>query len=120
MWSVASEGLEYADPRDPHGRLRCLAFVGVGGTGGGVLGSLLTACYATRIHFAGLMVGCAALLEVSARLAEVMGEEMKWEWTRKPKVRSSGDLRSLDVSLQVRYTYMPTWLKLNDREKWGG
>jgi len=76
-------------------RLKRLAFVGFGGTLGGILGSVIASFAAHILHLSGLLILAAILLEISANLSVELGRIMQRHWEEQMKYRSCGDLASL-------------------------
>ncbi|CAB9516580.1 Major Facilitator superfamily [Seminavis robusta] len=63
------------------GRLQRLAFVGFGGTVGGILGSAIASSLARVFRLSGLLVFSALMLEAAAQLAIELGRIMHQHWT---------------------------------------
>eukprot|EP00816_Leptocylindrus_hargravesii_P006143 CAMPEP_0196817722 /NCGR_PEP_ID=MMETSP1362-20130617/62408_1 /TAXON_ID=163516 /ORGANISM="Leptocylindrus danicus, Strain CCMP1856" /LENGTH=757 /DNA_ID=CAMNT_0042195541 /DNA_START=449 /DNA_END=2722 /DNA_ORIENTATION=- len=88
-----------APPRSGKGssqraRLQKMAFVGFGGTIGGIAGSLI-ASTASTFHLSGILFLSALLLEVSANLSIELGKIMKGHWEEQQRINSTSDLQSL-------------------------
>ncbi len=76
-------------------RLKRLAFVGFGGTLGGILGSVIASFTAHILHLSGLLVVAAITLEISANLSIELGRIMQRHWEEQMQYQSSGDLASM-------------------------
>jgi len=77
-------------------RLKRLAFVGFGGTLGGILGSIIASGLARTLHISGLLVVAAILLEFSAELSIELGKIMLRHWQEEQiRIQSCCDLTSL-------------------------
>lgn len=76
-------------------RLKRLAFVGFGGTLGGIIGSVIASFAAHILHLSGLLVIAAIMLEISANLSVELGRIMQRHWEEQMRFQSSGDLASL-------------------------
>ena len=76
-------------------RLKRLAFVGFGGTLGGILGSVIASFTAHILHLSGLLVVAAIMLEISANLSIELGRIMQRHWEEQMQYQSSGDLASM-------------------------
>ena len=76
-------------------RLKRLAFVGFGGTLGGIIGSVIASFAAHILHLSGLLVIAAIMLEISANLSIELGRIMQRHWEEQMRFQSSGDLASL-------------------------
>lgn len=61
-------------------RLKRLAFVGFGGTMGGILGSVIASYAAHKLRISGLLLMSAVLLEVCAELSIEIGRIMQRHW----------------------------------------
>lgn len=61
-------------------RLKRLAFVGFGGTLGGIIGSVFVSMAARQLHMSGLLIVAAILLLLSAELSIEMGQIMLRHW----------------------------------------
>eukprot|EP00548_Thalassiothrix_antarctica_P008401 CAMPEP_0194135964 /NCGR_PEP_ID=MMETSP0152-20130528/6020_1 /TAXON_ID=1049557 /ORGANISM="Thalassiothrix antarctica, Strain L6-D1" /LENGTH=722 /DNA_ID=CAMNT_0038832429 /DNA_START=67 /DNA_END=2235 /DNA_ORIENTATION=+ len=108
IWGVATEAMEYEDVARKRlnipntlPRLRRLAFIGFGGTLGGILGSFLALSMAHILRLSGLLVVAAVLLEIGAELSIELGRIMRIHWKEQQGIisKSSEDLSSLDKSL---------------------
>lgn len=75
-------------------RLQKMAFVGFGGTIGGIAGSLI-ASTASTFHLSGILFLSALLLEVSANFSIELGKIMKGHWEEQQRINSTSDLQSL-------------------------
>mmetsp|Transcript_10126 Transcript_10126/g.14331 ORF Transcript_10126/g.14331 Transcript_10126/m.14331 type:complete len:855 (+) Transcript_10126:561-3125(+) len=119
VWGVTTEAMEYEEharnrrdrnhttttsPTNQKGsktRLQRLAFVGFGGTLGGILGSIIASTTAHVLHLSGLLVVAAFLLELSAELSIELGRIMQKHWEEEKNYKSTDDLTSLcDSSLK--------------------
>jgi len=109
IWGVATEAMEYEDAArkrlnlpSTSPRLQKLAFIGFGGTLGGILGSFVASSMAHVLKLSGLLVIAAVLLEVGAELSIELGRIMRIHWEEQQAVisKSSEDLSSLDKSLK--------------------
>lgn len=76
-------------------RLKRLAFVGFGGTLGGIIGSVIASFAAHILHLSGLLVIAAIMLELSANLSVELGRIMQRHWEEQMRFQSSGDLASM-------------------------
>lgn len=76
-------------------RLKRLAFVGFGGTLGGIIGSVIASFAAHILHLSGLLVIAAIMLEISANLSVELGRIMQRHWEEQMRFQSSGDLASM-------------------------
>eukprot|EP00559_Dactyliosolen_fragilissimus_P000413 CAMPEP_0184873768 /NCGR_PEP_ID=MMETSP0580-20130426/42021_1 /TAXON_ID=1118495 /ORGANISM="Dactyliosolen fragilissimus" /LENGTH=738 /DNA_ID=CAMNT_0027376705 /DNA_START=1242 /DNA_END=3455 /DNA_ORIENTATION=- len=77
-------------------RLKKLAFVGFGGTLGGILGSVFVSVTAHTLRLSGLLIVAAILLELSAELSIELGQIMLRHWHEEQWERNSNcDLNSL-------------------------
>mmetsp|Transcript_5376 Transcript_5376/g.8463 ORF Transcript_5376/g.8463 Transcript_5376/m.8463 type:complete len:866 (-) Transcript_5376:14-2611(-) len=117
IWGVATEAMEYEDNDNLYNasrqqqqaslnhhpkasttnttttsafvpRLRRLAFMGFGGTLGGILGSFLASSMAHCLQVSGLLLLAAVLLEIGAELSIELGRVMLLHW-EKQQLRSS-------------------------------
>jgi hypothetical protein len=75
--------------------LKRLAFVGFGGTLGGIIGSVIASFTAHILNLSGLLVVAAILLEISANLSIELGRIMQRHWEEQMRYQSSGDLASM-------------------------
>lgn len=76
-------------------RLKRLAFVGFGGTLGGIIGSVIASFAAHILHLSGLLIIAAIMLEISANLSIELGRIMQRHWEEQMRFQSSGDLASM-------------------------
>jgi hypothetical protein len=76
-------------------RLTRLAFVGFGGTLGGIIGSVIASFAAHILHLSGLLIIAAIMLEISANLSIELGRIMQRHWEEQMRFQSSGDLASM-------------------------
>eukprot|EP00521_Asterionellopsis_glacialis_P008146 CAMPEP_0195287676 /NCGR_PEP_ID=MMETSP0707-20130614/4645_1 /TAXON_ID=33640 /ORGANISM="Asterionellopsis glacialis, Strain CCMP134" /LENGTH=793 /DNA_ID=CAMNT_0040347457 /DNA_START=422 /DNA_END=2800 /DNA_ORIENTATION=+ len=122
VWGVTTEAMEYEEHarnrRDSYSRnaapsssnhnqgsmtrLQRLAFVGFGGTLGGILGSIIASTTAHVLHLSGLLVVAAFLLELSAELSIELGRIMQKHWEEEKHYKSTDDLTSLCDSSMKR------------------
>lgn len=79
-------------------RLKRLAFVGFGGTLGGIAGSVFVSMTAHKLHLSGLLIVAAILLLLSAELSIEMGQIMLRHWQEEQTYSSQEDLTLLDVN----------------------
>ena len=113
VWGVTTEAMEYEDvarkkntsqnmtANPPKTRIERLAFVGFGGTIGGILGSGVASTMAQTLRLPGLLVLSAILLEVSAVLSIELGRIMQKHWVEQQQLfASTNDLTSLDASMK--------------------
>jgi len=75
-------------------RLEKLAFVGLGGTVGGIGGSII-ASTASTFNLSGILFLCIVLLELSAELSIELGKIMKRHWKELQRINSTSDLSAL-------------------------
>ena len=129
VWGVATEAMELEERSDSHegnrqresvkniysrssngaavaskqSKLSSLSFVALGGTAGSIMGSAVCATYAKDMKFEGMLLLSGVILETSARLAVVLGKVMQIHWNinQVAKVRSTNDLRSFQVEVEV-------------------
>mmetsp|Transcript_16880 Transcript_16880/g.31975 ORF Transcript_16880/g.31975 Transcript_16880/m.31975 type:complete len:927 (-) Transcript_16880:73-2853(-) len=77
-------------------RLKRLAFVGFGGTLGGILGSVFVSVAAHKLHLSGLLIVASILLLLSAELSIELGQIMLRHWQEEQmELRSQEDLTLL-------------------------
>jgi hypothetical protein len=77
-------------------RLKSLAFVGFGGTLGGILGSVFVSVAAHKLHLSGLLIVASVLLLLSAELSIELGQIMLRHWQEEQmELRSQEDLTLL-------------------------
>lgn len=72
-------------------RVKRLAFVGFGGTLGGIIGSVFVSITAHTLRLSGLLTVSAILLELSAQLSVELGQIMLRHWQEEQLERSSDD-----------------------------
>lgn len=70
-------------------RLKRLAFVGFGGTLGGIIGSVFVSMAARQLHMSGLLIVAASLLLLSAELSVELGQIMLGHWQEEQMVLCS-------------------------------
>jgi hypothetical protein len=76
--------------------LKRLAFVGFGGTLGGILGSVFVSMTAHKLHLSGLLIVAATLLFLSAELSIELGQIMLRHWEEEQmELCSQEDLTAL-------------------------
>ena len=78
-------------------RLEKLAFVGLGGTIGGIGGSII-ASTASTFNLSGILFLCIIMLELSAELSIELGKIMKRHWKELQRINSSSDLTAITDS----------------------
>lgn len=120
VWGVTTEAMEYEDnakkrfmaqqsdgqnPGDAKAttsktRLQRMAFVGFGGTVGGILGSIIASSLARVFKLSGLLVVSALMLEAAAELAIELGRIMHKHWLQQQRFPSKDDLATLDPSMR--------------------
>jgi len=108
IWGVTTETIEYEDiarkrtnTESKKTRLERMAFVGFGGTLGGILGSAIASSCAHTFKLSGLLLVAAFLLEQAAQLSIELGRIMQKHWEQQQLLlRSSEDLASLDTSIK--------------------
>ena len=75
-------------------RLEKLAFVGLGGTIGGIGGSIIASTAGT-FNLSGILFLCIIMLELSAELSIELGKIMKRHWKELQRVNSTSDLTTI-------------------------
>jgi len=108
VWGVTTEAMEYEEVAQKRmgnsggskSRLKRMAFVGFGGTLGGIFGSLIASSLAHILQLSGLLMVAAFLLEASAELSIELGRIMQKHWEEQQLFKSSDDLAALDSSMK--------------------
>ena len=100
-------------------RLKKLAFVGFGGTLGGILGSVFVSFTAQILHLSGLLIVAAFLLLLSAELSVELGQIMLRHWQEEQMSRcnsSTDDLALLhpEVNMMVGKSSTIAWETQNN------
>jgi len=123
MWGVTSEAMEYEEQaelralrkmgkqddgvasgngkssKQTGARLKKLAFVGFGGTLGGIIGSVIVSLFAQKLQISGLLIVAASLLLLSAEFSVEMGQIMFRHWEEEQlELCSTDDLTYLILS----------------------
>jgi hypothetical protein len=109
VWGVTTEAMEYEEVAQKRmgnsgggskSRLKRMAYVGFGGTLGGILGSLIASSLARVLQLSGLLAIAALLLEASAELSIELGRIMQKHWEEQKLFMSTDNLSSLDASMK--------------------
>ena len=89
-------------------RLKRLAFVGFGGTLGGIIGSVFVSMTTHKLRLSGLLIVAAVLLLLSAELSIELGQIMLryWEEEQIEKSLSDDDLLSLSQDSGMSSTFV--------------
>jgi hypothetical protein len=83
------------DGKKSSARLKKLAFVGFGGTLGGILGSVFVSFTAQILHLSGLLMVAAFLLLLSAELSVELGQIMLRHWQEEQMSRCNSSTEDL-------------------------
>jgi len=79
-------------------RLERLAFVGFGGTMGGIAGSVIASTAAHKLHLSGLLLLTAILLELCANLSTEMGKIMQRHWLEEKRYQDASTSKYRSIS----------------------